>query len=491
MSLARRTFHSAAWNLSTNLGSRVVTVVGTLFLTRYLAPDAYGEVIVAATVVLTANQLVNLGVGHYVVSKPTADREVVFHATAYYLVTGVAVTVLILALRNRFGVLFDAPHMGRFVPGLALALLIDRIVFMPEKMLIREMRFRRVGVIRSLGEITYTLVSLALAAAGWGGQSIVAGNVARSLLRGIAVVGSTERRAWLSPCRLNWAVTSEIFAFALPMWLSTAAASAARRWDSLLVARLFGPASAGLYNLAYSLAEIPALHVGEPVGDVLLPSFAQVTPSRRPEALIRSTGLLALAVFPMAVGLGTIAPMLVSALLDPQWRAIGPMLAVLCAVSVARPISTMVASYLQAQNRPWSLLKLQCLTVALLLVLIATLGRLGPLWVCAAAGLSAGVYSLASLFTVNRFDRIPLTQILAVLSGPFAACIPMIAAILVSRTALYGIAPRPGIALVIEILVGAATYVGAVFLLAPSPVREMLRLASDAVGLRLAPDRSR
>jgi len=491
MSLTRRTFHSAAWNLSSRLGSRAVTVVGTLFLTRYLAPDAYGEVIVASTVVLTANQLVNLGVGHYVVSMPTADREVVFHATVYYLVTGVVVTVLILALRNRFGVFFDAPHLGHFIPGLALALLIDRIGFMPEKMLVREMRFRRVGVIRSLGEITYTGVSLALAAAGWGGQSIVAGNVARSLLRGIAVLGSTERRAWLSPCRLNWPVTSKLFAFALPMWLSSAAAFAASRWDSLLVARFFGPASAGLYNLAYSLAEIPAVHVGEPVGDVLLPSFAQATLNRRPEALIRSTGLLALAVFPMAVGLGTVAPTLVAALLDPQWRAIGPMLMVLCAVSVARPISAVVGSYLQAQNRPWSVLRLECVLVASLLVLIATVGRLGPLWVCAAAAIAAGLYSLAGLFTVNRFDGIPLTRILAVLWGPFAACILMIAAILVSRSALYGVAPRPGIALVIEILVGGATYVGAVFVLTPNPAREMLHLAFDAVGFRPAADRRR
>ena len=129
--------------------------------------------------------------------------------------------------------------------------------------------------------------------------------------------------------------------------------------------------------------------------------------------------------------------------------------------------------------------------VASLLVLIATVGRLGPLWVCAAAGLSAGLSSLASLFTVNRFDRIPLTRILAVLWGPFAACILMIAAILVVRTALNGVAPRPGIALVIEILVGAAAYVGAVFLLTPHPVREMLRLAFDAVGFRPAADRPR
>lgn len=491
MSLAGRTFRSAAWNLSTNLGSRVVTVVGTLFLTRYLAPDLYGEVMVASTVVVTASQFLNLGVGHYVVAKPTAGREVVFHATVYYLLTGFAVAVLILAFGNRLGVLFDAPGMGRFVPGLTLAVFIERMAFMPERILLREMRFRRFGIIRSLGEIAYTVLSLAVAAAGGGGQSIVAGNIARSLLRLIGAVGSVERRAWLSPCRLSRQTTSEIFAFAVPMWLGSAAGFAARRWDNLLVAKLFGPASAGFYNLAYNLADIPAVHVGEQLGDVLLPSFAQVAPGRRPEALIRSIGLLALIVFPMAVGLGTIAPTLVSALLDPEWRTIGPMLAVLSALSVVKPIGWVVTSYLQAQNRPRSVLILECLLVALLLLLIATVGRLGLLWVCVAVGLSYGVHSLATLFTVNRSDGIPLTQVLAMLWGPLSACIPMVSAILVSRAALDGAALPAGLALLIEILVGGATYAVAAFLLAHNLVREMIRLASDSVRSTPAPNRPR
>src|SRR6185436_10368024 len=115
MSLAGKAFRSAAWNLSTNLGTRVVSLVGTLILTRYLTPDVYGEVMVASTITLSVNQLFNLGVGHYVAAKPSASREVVFHATAYYLATGAVVILAVIALRNSIGALFDVPHMGRFI----------------------------------------------------------------------------------------------------------------------------------------------------------------------------------------------------------------------------------------------------------------------------------------------------------------------------------------------------------------------------------------
>jgi PST family polysaccharide transporter len=266
------------------------------------------------------------------------------------------------------------------------------------------------------------------------------------------------------------------------MWLSAAAGFAARRWDGLLVARLFGPASAGLYGLGQSLAEIPAAHVGEPIADVLLPSLAKANPERRPQALVQSMGMLALLVFPMAAGLGTVAPTLVAALLTPQWQELGPILLVLSAISISRPVSGLVGSYLQAQNRPWWVLRLEWAWVALLLASIAIVGRFGPLWVCGAAALSAAAYAFASLLTVNRLDGVPMASMLGVFWGPLCACAVMVGVVLTVRLAMRGAFSLP-VSLVIEIAGGAAAYAVAAWLFARNPVRELLRLASDVAGL--------
>jgi PST family polysaccharide transporter len=81
-----------------------------------------------------------------------------------------------------------------------------------------------------------------------------------------------------------------------------------------------------MYNLAYNLADVPAIQVGEQIGDVLLPSFARMDPAHRPDALVRSMTLLALVVFPLAVGLGAVAPTLVATIFNARWRPIAPML---------------------------------------------------------------------------------------------------------------------------------------------------------------------
>ena len=45
--LRQRAIRGVAWTLPTSLASRVVGLIGTLLLARYLAPDEYGVVMAA------------------------------------------------------------------------------------------------------------------------------------------------------------------------------------------------------------------------------------------------------------------------------------------------------------------------------------------------------------------------------------------------------------------------------------------------------------
>src|SRR5207253_1002410 len=100
--------------------------------------------------------------------------------------------------------LFDAPTMARFIPGLALSTLLDRLSYMPERILVRDMRFRVVSLARTAGELGYAATSVLLAAHGWGGSAIVGGNVIRSLAKLLCFAGAANARDWLEPCRLSF-----------------------------------------------------------------------------------------------------------------------------------------------------------------------------------------------------------------------------------------------------------------------------------------------
>ncbi len=483
MTLERDTVRGALWTISASMGSRAIGLLGTLVVTRFIAPAEYGEVTVASVVVLTANQISTLGLGQYLVARPDAPRNVAFHATVFHVGFGIVAAAVVLALGGRLGPSLDAPEMIRFLPGLVLSGLLERLAYVPERVLVRDLRFRAVSGVRTAADLAHSVVCVSLAALGWGGAAIVMGNVARSAVRATCFFVAVKLRDWLEPSRLSLEVTRKLFAFGVPMSLGALCSFASRRWDNLLVSRFFGPGPTGLYNLAYNLADVPAIQVGEQIGDVLLPSFARIELSRRPAALVRSMAMLALIVFPLAIGLGAVAPTLVATVFDTRWRPLAPMLVLLSALSVTRPIGWTVESYLQAREMPKLILGLEAFKVVALVVFIVTLGRISPLWTCAAVGVAFAAHALASLWMVRRTDGLPLSISLGALWPALVASVPMVAAVLGARHALLGAGiVKPLACLSVEVLAGAFGYVLGAFIVAPRSSRELVTRVVDAMG---------
>lgn len=453
---------------------------------RFVAPDEYGEVTVAAVLVMTANQISSLGFGQYVVSRPEASRSVAFHATVLHGALGLVAGLAVLVAGRRFGAVLDAPGMTRFLPGLVLSGLLDRVAYVPERVLVRDLRFGPVSAARTVGDLAHTGVCIWLAAAGWGAMAIVMGNGCRSLLRAACFSLAVDIRDWLEPSRLSARTTRELLAFGIPLSVGGLFAFASRRWDNLLVSRFFGPGPTGMYNLAYNLADVPAIQVGEQIGDVLLPSFARLEPSRRPHALIRAVSLLSLVVFPLAVGLGAVAPTVVDAVFDARWRPMAPMLVLLSGLSVTRPIGWIVASYLQALRRPRLILWLEGFKLVALVLLIVTVGRAGPLVTCGAVGAAFFLHALAALWVVRRIEGIGFMRLITGPIAGLAACVPMIVGVEATRHALHSLgAAVPPLALLgAEVLSGAICYVGAAFAFAREPALDLVARLSDAVRAR-------
>ena len=482
VSLANRAVRGAAWTITTSISTRALGLVGTLLLVRYLSPDEYGIASAAAVLVMTANQFSTLGVGWYIIAHPKSGRAAVFHATVIHLSLGVLALAGVVMFSGKFGPWLDAPTLSRFVPGLALASLADRITFIPERVLVRDMRFGRIASARSAGEILYTLASVAAAMSGWGGYSIVVGNLARSVGRMVLMVSAAPRREWLEVTPISGPMMRAITGYGVVLSVSGVASMAARRWDNLLVSHYFGPSVMGAYNLAYNLADIPAVQVGEQVTDILVASFVQMEPKRRPQALLRAFGLLGLIMFPLAVGLGTIAPTVVKAAFRDRWAEVGPMLMILSVLSVPRPLSGALGAYLQARHRQKRQMVIDLAQLAVLMGAIAAVGKIGPLWACVAVGAVFSARTFANLVEVKILDALPVRDFLVRLAPPLAACLPMVAAVLGTRYGLHALGLRSAvIGLCLETTAGAIAYVLGALVIARSASRELIALGRRAL----------
>ena len=485
--IGRHAVSGAMWSTAAGLIARGLSLVGTIILVRFLAPAEYGEVQAASVLVLSAGQFATLGVGAYIISFPKAGRAVAFHATVIHSVLGVAAVAAVWSLRDTLGPLFGAKQVSHFLPGLMLSLLLDRLSFMAERPVVRDLGFRKVSASRTLGEVTYTGVSIWFAWRGHGAMSVVYGNVARSAVKLLSLLASSDWREWAMPTRLQRKTMKALIPYGSVVTIVSVAEFGSRKWDNLLVARMFGLGVAGQYVMAYNLADLPSIQIGEQIADVLLASYAHIDPQKRPAALLRAATLMAMIMAPLSIGLGAVGPTVARAFFNPEWAMIGPFLLVLPMVLVVRPIGAVYSSYLMIVRGPKALMVTEIVGVALMLGLVLTVGRMGPLWVCGAIGVAFTARTLIYMWFVQKLDGVKVRDGLLRFLPIFAACIPMVAAVTGVRVGLLRLGiDRPGVSLLLEVVAGGLVFVAAVLLLARDTSRDFMNLVLGALRRRMS-----
>jgi PST family polysaccharide transporter len=470
---------AAAWSIGAGLLGRALGLVATLVVARHLNPDIVGEVAVATIIALTANWVSAWGCGQYVIVHGGQGRPAIFAAALVYLSFGLLVLAGLWLAAPSIAHLFSAPRLAEYLPGALLGMAIRRVGAIPDKLLARELRFRRIAIATGLGDVVYALVAIVLVSAtALAGQSMIVAFIVQSCVITAILISGTGLRSWLSPVPVSLERLRHILRFGAPVTAEITLSEGARYWDKPLMLRVLGAEAAGTYNLAFSLAHLPALFVGGHVGNVLLPAIVRAQPAQRAPMIVRALALTAVVLCPMAFGLAVCAQTLVATLLPPEWAQVAPLLSVMAVTSVLGAGSFMLASFLAALGQNFTLVRIEALSIAVLVAALVFLSR----WGVVAASFSVGIALIVQFaLSASACRRHGLS--LDSLGGPLArvllACLIMVGGVLLLRwqfaTSLHAM---KGVLLACEIAVGALLYAVCLRLFGRGLLQDVFRLLS-------------
>lgn len=483
MSIAKKAARGVAWNMAVGITSRVLQLVGTVLLTRFIAPDEYGAVLAASIAVSSFGVVTSFAFGQYLIARK-ASAEVAFQAAVLHFGMGVAAIALAYVAREPLGDLLDTPALSQYILGFGAAHLIDRARYVPERLLMRALRFRAIALTNGTGEIAFTVSALALAPH-LGPSAIVAGFLVRSVLTAVAYFAVAPRAEWLAPSRLRREDVSGLFAYGWPIMIAAVADRAATRWDNLIISKLFGSGVMARYNLAYSLAEMPISHIAEHIGEVLMPSFSQMEEEQRRRAVVSAAALLGLVASPLGVGLGAVAPTVVAAFFDERWAGMGPMLTILSVMTVFRPMTWSAVAYLQAVQKTRIVMYTSFARAVIVLSLVAVCGALGGIHAaCVGAGIGYAIHTVLTIAASSKVSGLPFMQYIVASFRPILPCVPMFFGVyeLGHLLAAWGVPPLAS--LIVQIVAGAVIYAVSAFVLAGQSSRELLRVGLQALRRR-------
>lgn len=272
----KRIVNAASVEVISYAASTALRLGSNLVLTRLLMPEAFGLMALLTSVVVMLSLLSEVGLSQAVVMSPRGD-DPKFLDTVFTLQTvrGATLWGVCLLLTYPLSLFFREPALTWILPIGSLGVVIHGFSSTRPYSLRRQLRPAPILILDLCANICGLATTITGAWLGYGVKALVAGVIVSQLITSAVshfLPGSTHRVHF----RTDPECRHEILHFGRWIFLSSALTAVAERGDQMLLGRLLGAASLGIYNIALALAEMPGMLVGRVLGGVVYPALARV-----------------------------------------------------------------------------------------------------------------------------------------------------------------------------------------------------------------------
>jgi PST family polysaccharide transporter len=317
----------------------VLRLGSAIALARLLVPEYFGLIGMVTAITVVAEYFKDLGLTTATVQSPTITHEEV--STLLWVNVGMGVLMMgfVAALAHPIAVFYGDPRLTPITLALSTTFLWRGAANQHYAMLLRTMRFGRTAGVQITASALSILVAIVMALMGYGYWALVGREVSRNIFY---AVGCWLCFPWLPGPPRRCTGVRRMLMFGVDM-TGVNLASLITTLDLVLIGRLFGAHSLGIYRLGLQMVFTPMNQVGYPVMVIAETALSRLQddPIRYRNYYRRILGTLALATFPLGLFMAVFAPEIVAVMLGPRWEGAVPIFRIFALAAFMLPaIST-------------------------------------------------------------------------------------------------------------------------------------------------------
>ena len=323
-----------------------------------MLPEDYGVIAMLGIFMAVSQTFIDSGFGTALIRK--IDRTETDFSTVFYFNIAVAsVFYLILffsapAIAN----FYETPLLESVTKVVALNLIINSLSGIHNAKLSIAIDFKSRAKISIITTLFTGAVGLWMAYAGYGVWALVVQNLFSSVLRTMMLWIIVK---WHPQLVFSWRSFKELFSFGSKLLASGLLDTLYNNIYTLVIGKVFSSSILGVYSKANALAEFPSSNITGVLQGVTFPvlSTIQNEEERLADAYKRFLKLSAFVVFPLMVGLSSVADPFIRLLLTDKWEGTIILLHILCFALMWYPIHAINLNILQVKGRSDYFLKLE------------------------------------------------------------------------------------------------------------------------------------
>jgi O-antigen/teichoic acid export membrane protein len=388
----------AAWMVAFRMFDRSIGLVSTSVLARLLAPNDFGLVAMAMSVIAIIELLTAFGFGVALIQMQEPRSE--HYDTAWTLsfllaVLGGVVTALAAVPAANF---YGDPRLGPVMWAIGASWCISSLENIGTVLFRRELNFgaefRFLAAKRMVGFVV-TLASALTIGTYW---TLVIGTASARIAGVVLSYVMHDYRP-----RFSLACARELFGFSGWLLFNNLLTVAWSRLPHFYVGRVFGAKELGNYSVGAEVAQLAQTELIAPINRAMFPGYARLVsdPPLFRRTCLDATAAILLIALPVSVGIAMLAGPFVRLLLGAQWGEAVAIIQVLAVAGTATALTSNSMSIYLALGRPHLV---TVVVLARLVVFLAALALTGT-----AYGLAGVAYAETASTTIGLLVALPIT----------------------------------------------------------------------------------
>jgi len=348
--LIHTTVHGFFWSFFERIGRQSIHFVISVILARMLMPEQYGVIAMLAIFMAVAQCFIDSGFGSALIQKQ--DANYIDECSMFYfnIALGFIAAVLLCLAAPWIASFYNTPILVPLTQALSLNLIINAFGIIQTTLLTKRINFKSQMKFTLTATIVSGCIGVTMAYTGFGVWSLVAQSISSNLVRTVLL---WLFLSWRPSLLFSFNSLRSMFAFGSKIFFSGLFDNVYNNLIPIIIGKMFSAADLGFYTRAYSLQQLPADNIAQPVARVTYPVFSSVQGDkpRLKRGVRKALTTLVMINFPLMIGLAIVAKPLVHILLTEKWLPCVPYLQLLCGIGLLYPLHVINLNVLKAQGR--------------------------------------------------------------------------------------------------------------------------------------------
>lgn len=372
-SLKNKTVNGLLWSVIERFSTQAVSFVLGIFIARILTPDDYGTVALLAIFFAISGGFVDSGFSSALVRK--VNRSETDNSTAFYfnVVVGAVVYAILFFCAPLIASFFDVPVLKELTRAIAITIPINSLCIVQQAQLTTKIDFKSQAKVALSAAIISGVTGLIMAHNGYGVWAIATQMVVASFVRGVLLWVIVSWRPTMPFSKESF---KELFGYGSKLLASGLLDTTYNNVYSLVIGKIFSPASLGNYSRAAQFAQFPSSNITGILQRVTFPVLCTIQDDddRLRLNYRRIIRMSAFIIFPLMLGLSALAAPTITVILTEKWANAIPFLQIICFSMMWYPIHAINLNLLQVKGRSDLFLRLEiikkCVGVSILCITI-------------------------------------------------------------------------------------------------------------------------